>query len=263
MAVNEGSLLSRNIIADKGQPYDGGPLVIIGAHYDTLEDSQGASDNGSGVATVLTIAEQIAAKAYPFDVRIVLFGSEEGGGSLVGALNGSRHYVKNMAAEETVGVIAMVNFDALGSGTTLLTTGDLRLTRKIEEIGRSLGMDIGPFREKDWTWSRTGGASDHAAFRLAGIPSVYLTSDDYSYINTPKDTIDHINPDLIGQGAEVGIGVIESLADGLLASDSTVSAGSPSPGPAAEVGTVDGDREALVAFHESTGGNNWELSQDG
>ena len=261
VAVNEGSLLSRNIIADKGQPYDGGPIVIIGAHYDTLGDSQGASDNGSGVAAVLTIAEQIADQTYPFDVRVVLFGSEEGGGSLKGPLNGSRHYVKNMPAEETGGVIVMVNFDSLGSGTTLLTTGDLRLTRKIEEIGRSFGMDIGLFLEKDWTWSRTGGASDHAAFRLAGIPTVYLTSDDYSRINTPKDTIDHINPVLIGQGAEVGIRVIESLADGLLTSDSTTSAASSPPDPAAEVGTVDGDREALVALHRSAGGDNWKFSQ--
>ena len=66
--------------------------VILGAHYDTVEDTQGASDNGSGLATLLTVATHIAERDYPFDVRIVLFGTEEFG------LVGSRHYAENMSS---------------------------------------------------------------------------------------------------------------------------------------------------------------------
>ena len=256
VSVGESPMPSQNIIADKGQLRDGGPRVIIGAHYDTLVDSQGASDNGSGVATVLTIAEHIAGQAYPFDVRVVLFGTEELGPGLLG----SRHYVEKMTREEIVSTIAMINFDALGFGTTLMSVGDFRLTDRAEEIGRSFGMNIGPFSETPW--ESYGGASDHAAFRQAGIPVLYLTSDDLSLINSPEDTIEHINPELLGRAAEVGLLVIESLSDGLLAPTPLSPVATLEPLPIAGSGTVVGDRDALVAFYKSTGGDGWENSNN-
>ena len=53
---------SRNVIADKLGTARRGRTVIIGAHYDTVADTQGANDNGSGIATALTIADQIAGR---------------------------------------------------------------------------------------------------------------------------------------------------------------------------------------------------------
>ena len=76
---------SQNVVADMRKSANDPPSrqVILGAHYDTVEDTQGASDNGSGLAALLTVARHIAGRDYPFDVRIVLFGTEEFG--LVGS----------------------------------------------------------------------------------------------------------------------------------------------------------------------------------
>ena len=51
--------------------------LIIGAHYDTTPNSPGANDNGSGVAAALVVAEELSDDELPFDLRFVLFGSEE------------------------------------------------------------------------------------------------------------------------------------------------------------------------------------------
>ena len=196
---------SRNVIADKPGTAGDSRTVIIGAHYDTVADSEGASDNGSGIATVLTLAQHIAARDYPFDVRIILFGSEEIG------LFGSLHYVANMSEDEIASTIAMLNFDAFGSGTTLDAAGDPDLVAETSRIGTEIGIDVGRFSEEPWI--ALGGASDHGPFRLAGIPVLFLISDDLSRINSPLDEIRHVNPHLLGFATEIGIGLLDWLGE--------------------------------------------------
>ena len=203
--VGVAELPSRNIIADKPGTTGDGRTVIIGAHYDTVADTEGASDNGSGVATVLTLAEHMAGRNYPFDVRIILFGSEEIG------LLGSQHYVATMSAEEIDNTTAMLNFDAFGSGGALQASGDPHLIAAASESGRHFGLDLGRFSED--AWASLGGASDHGPFRLAGIPVFFLISDDLSRINSPADEIRHINPHLLGIAAEIGVHMLDWLAD--------------------------------------------------
>ena len=87
-------LSSQNIIAIVPSVTSTGRPVIIGAHYDTVISTQGASDNASGVASVLAMAEHIRGHDYPFDLRVVLFGAEEDG------LRGSNHYVDNMSPDD-------------------------------------------------------------------------------------------------------------------------------------------------------------------
>lgn len=195
---------SRNVIADKPGTTGDGRTVIIGAHYDTVADTEGASDNGSGVATVLTLAEHIANSDFPFDVRIILFGSEEIG------LFGSQHYVANMSAEEIENTVAMLNFDAFGSGSTLEASGDPDLVAAASDFGRDFGLDMGRFSEE--AWASLGGASDHGPFRLAGVPVFFLISDDLTRINSPADELRHVNPNLLGIATEVGIRMLDWLA---------------------------------------------------
>ena len=189
-----------NVVANMGGTEKTGHSVILGAHYDTVEETQGASDNGSGVAVLMTVARHIAERDYPFDVRIVLFGAEEEGQF------GSGQYVEDMSREGIDGTIAMLNLDAVGSGTSLTATGDFDLVSEAIETGRNFGAPI--IRE-------TGGmaSSAHTPFEEAGIPTLFLSSNDLSRINSPDDTIEHINPDLLGYAAEVAIAMLDSLAE--------------------------------------------------
>ena len=61
----------------KGIEQDGPvPLVVVGAHYDTVPHSPGADDNASGIAGIMELARLIS-KDPPPGVRLVAFALEE------------------------------------------------------------------------------------------------------------------------------------------------------------------------------------------
>ena len=124
---------SRNVIADKPGTADDGRVVVLGGHYDTVPAVPGANDNGSGIATLLTIAREIADREYPFTVRFIAFGAEELG------LRGSQHYVDQLSEEEIDATVAMLNFDALGSGPTTATLGHAEPTANGGNVCRGAG----------------------------------------------------------------------------------------------------------------------------
>jgi Zn-dependent M28 family amino/carboxypeptidase len=52
-------------------------IVVVGAHYDTVDDSPGADDNGSGVAALLALARMFAGTHPHRTIRFVAFANEE------------------------------------------------------------------------------------------------------------------------------------------------------------------------------------------
>ena len=202
ISVAERKLASQNVVATMRKRGDDDPprWVILSAHYDTVANTQGAGDNGSGLASLLTIARHIAGRDYPFDIRIVLFGAEEA------ALDGIEYFVENMGLWGRDGTIAMLNFDTLGSGSTFHVTGDHDLTSEAIRIGKGMGVPIS--LEGRW-WPTT----EPEPFEEAGIPTMFMSSNDTSRINSPEDTIEHINPDLLGYAAEIGIAMLDRLAN--------------------------------------------------
>ncbi len=52
-------------------------IVLVGAHYDSARGTPGANDNGSGLAALLVIAQQMRGKQFPRTIRFVAFSNEE------------------------------------------------------------------------------------------------------------------------------------------------------------------------------------------
>jgi hypothetical protein len=65
-----------NIVAWK-QGAMGNSTILIGAHYDTVRDSPGADDNGSGVGALLEIARVLAPYEFEQNIMLVAFDMEE------------------------------------------------------------------------------------------------------------------------------------------------------------------------------------------
>lgn len=191
---------SRNVIADKPGTAGEGRVVVLGGHYDTVPNVPGANDNGSGIATLLTIAREIADREYPFTVRFIAFGAEELG------LYGSNYYVDQLSNEEIDSTVAMLNFDALGSGPQTATLGTLSLQRIVEEYAEEQGIDISIGYTMDW------GSSDHAAFHEAGIDHIFFLGKDFSRIHTPDDKLEFVETELLGNAAFLGMALLDMLA---------------------------------------------------
>ena len=192
---------SRNVVAEKPGTAGDGKVVILGGHFDTVPGTQGATDNGSGTATLLAVARAIHGKPYPFTIRFIAFGSEELG------LFGSRSYVASLTDAEREAIVAMLNFDVPGSGKAVELEGSLDLIRQVLGYGRENGIEVKVGRPLE------GASSDHATFIEAGIPAVMFLADDLSRLHTPEDRIEFVRPELMGNAAVLGIGLLDLLAE--------------------------------------------------
>ncbi|MFT4166947.1 MAG: M28 family peptidase [Microlunatus sp.] len=102
-----------NVLADSPKGKNANQTVVVGAHLDSVLEGPGINDNGSGSATILEIAEQIAELGYTKNlrrqVRFAFWGAEENN------LLGSEHYVNSLSDAQLGQIYANLNFDMLGS----------------------------------------------------------------------------------------------------------------------------------------------------
>ena len=158
---DEVSNRTSNVIAQT-RGGDGDETVMLGGHLDSVVQGPGINDNGSGSATVLEIALQMAElDAEPRNrVRFAFWGAEELG------LVGSRHYVKGLAKGEIEDISAYLNFDMVGSPNSVRSVYEG--PDEVEEVyGRyfeARGIEIE-------TNSALDGRSDHGPFQEEGIPT--------------------------------------------------------------------------------------------
>jgi Peptidase family M28 len=87
-------------------------IVIVGAHYDSVEACPGANDNASGVAAVLALADAFAKAKPARTLRFVAFANEEPP-FFKTDLMGSMVYA-GRCQERKENVTAMIAFDGLG-----------------------------------------------------------------------------------------------------------------------------------------------------
>ena len=190
------NLPSQNVIAQKPGASDA--VVVLGGHFDSVPGLSGANDNASGTAVLLAIAELLADVDLPYTLRIVPFGSEELG------LLGSRFYVQELSSAELENTKLMLNFDALSTGSGVAIFGDGVFTDLINEKGSEVGVDVRVSR------GMRGGTSDFAVFREAGVPFVMFFGDDASRIHTELDTVEFVQPEMLGGAAAAAAALLQS-----------------------------------------------------
>jgi Zn-dependent M28 family amino/carboxypeptidase len=172
------------------------PLVVVGAHYDTVSWSPGADDNASGVAGLMEMA-RLLSEAPPPGVRLVAFALEEPPvfrsrhmGSYVYARSLQRKGVrlKGMICLEMIGYFS----DRPGSqsfplffmekfypdtGNFIALVGNRKSAGWTEEVKKSFsqGTDL-PVESLNAPWIVPGmDFSDHWSFNRLGYPAVMVT----------------------------------------------------------------------------------------
>lgn len=194
--TNSGKIgYSQNVVAflpaNTGEP--DAPLVIVGAHYDSVIAGNGADDNASGVASMIEIAETVVSYERDYDVVFVAFGAEEAG------LKGSYHFAGEMSEIDVDRTAAMINFDSLIAGDKLyIHAGSNEKTgprdAMLSIIGDlSLPIETQPGLNEHYPAGFTPDYfSDYTAFNQAGIPVVAFESTNWElgdldgYVQTEK-----------------------------------------------------------------------------
>ncbi|RQG99468.1 M28 family peptidase [Natrarchaeobius oligotrophus] len=174
---------SRNVEGVLGPDTDG--EILLTAHVDAHDISDGAIDNAVGCAIVAEVARLLThvESSLGTRVRFVCFGSEETG------LHGAYHW---LSANDPDSVEAILNVDLAGDSRTLLATtnGFDALADLFEDVGESLSVPVS-------IDERTRAVGDQWAFVQRGIPSVLLGSvserADRGWGHTHADTLDKID----------------------------------------------------------------------
>jgi hypothetical protein len=200
----------RNIIGELPGP---GPVLVIGAHYDSEYHPKGfvgANDAAAAVGTAIELARAIARlprSATSPGIRFVLFDGEEEPfptqDFYADALRGSKAYVQ-LHAEE---LRAMVLLDYIGNkGVRLRREGnsDQGLWDQVRAAAGRVGVGAAfPAGRQVSIFD------DHTPFRRAGIPAVDLIDWDYRYKDTVQDTYDKLSVDSVDA---VGETMVEFVA---------------------------------------------------
>ena len=99
----------------------------------------------------------------------------------------------------------MINVDSVGTGriSAFASVGMESLARgSAEALGiRLADVDVSQFL-----------GSDHLPFQYAGVDFLVLSADRLDYINSPQDTIKHLDPTPMGQAAAIVLEMLERLS---------------------------------------------------
>jgi hypothetical protein len=198
------------IVTIKGQSNPEG-LVIACAHYDTIEVSPGADDDGSGVASILMMAEILTKYNHNSTIQLILFSGEEQG------LLGSKKYVEELSNQNIIGVLAL---DKIGYAKTTYQGKTIRhhadpasswMQEITEEISKKYIDEINLKIEK----LPFDGSSDHKAFVDIGYPGSNLVEETLNpYYHTSEDLIKHMNITYLKKVCQLATCTIASIAQG-------------------------------------------------
>ena len=161
---------SRNIIGTRRGTREG-YTIIIGAHYDSPRDSNGAVDDASGVGVVLELARLFSNQRLEPSLKFVFFGANKpGGGDIEDRLVGARRFIDMLGTMDEKDVVGMIEVDCVGQGEQLALrtqeTGLQRLKAKLGTYAREAGTETVSLKST--------GDSDNIPFEDAGVPAVWI-----------------------------------------------------------------------------------------
>ena len=234
-------VLPKNTVGDGDEQ-----MVLLGAHYDHLgygiEGSSlarkdeagkvfmGADDNASGVAAVLSIAQQLALQSRTRDVAFAFWSGEELG------LLGSEAFVESKTVHlEDISVY--MNFDMVGrmrsNKLILQAIGSSDVwPRLVEQTNVSIGFDIQMMEDPYLP-------TDVMSFNQVEIPSINFFTGSHSEYHRPADSPELINYDDLGRIVKFGTNLVGKVM-GLKKSPSFIKVARKSEGV--------GSRDTVRAF---------------
>jgi hypothetical protein len=211
-----------------------GEIIVVGAHYDTIEGSPGANDNATGAAAVLALARSFSGQKTSRTLRFVEFVNEEPPYYQTPQM-GSWDYAKRLR-ERGGRVIAMLSLETIGyysdkegsqqypfpfslfypsKGNFIAFVGNISSRSLVREVISSFREHTRFPSEGGALWGSIEGVgwSDHWAFWEEGYPAMMVTDTAlfrYPGYHAVYDTPDKVQYDRL---ARVVSGLIKVVAD--------------------------------------------------
>jgi carboxypeptidase Q len=192
-----GPVESANVIGEIVGHESPEQIVVVGAHLDSWDLSEGTTDNGVGSVSVLAAADAIIKSGVKprRTIRFVLFTGEEQG------LLGSIAYVKQHQSEMKNHLGNLVLDAGPGPVKEFQLGGRSDLVAAFEPFTDSL-LNIREIKVTD----KIEFGTDTGPFILAGLPGINLDQDspDYKYTqHSAADSLEEVKQEVLAQDATV------------------------------------------------------------
>jgi glutaminyl-peptide cyclotransferase len=214
----------RNIVGRAGT----GPVILLGAHYDTRRKADkepdegrrgepvlGANDGGSGVAVLLELARTLDTAHMTNEVWLTFFDAEDNGGLDGWAYSAGSEY---MAANLKVAPTMVVILDMIGDADQNIykeQNSTPELQDQIWAVAARLGYEGQFIPEYKWTIT-----DDHIPFLRRGYPAVDMIDFDYPFWHTAQDTTDKVSAASLERVGRVLQAFLEEIGKGQEAGNS-------------------------------------------
>lgn len=186
-------------------------VIVVGAHYDCVEQTFGTDDNASGVGVLLELASIYSTKESPYTIRFILFSAEEPG------CLGSQYYVDNLSQEDRDRIACMINIDSIAAGDNMYLYGGTVddsgsivqdwAVYQAQSAADLLGIDMSfhPDVNDSFPTPTKATASDQMPFANVGIPYIYCEASNWNgepYTNFYQTSNSAVNGGTIMHKAE-------------------------------------------------------------
>jgi Zn-dependent M28 family amino/carboxypeptidase len=227
----------RNLVVEKNGSDPHKPIIILGAHYDTVPGTRGADDNASGIAGLLEVARLLKRSATSRTIRFVAFPHEEppyfytnlmGSRQYAGILKRSGEKVRVMICLEMLGYAGEMYQqhypaplmrwwghypkygDYIGLVSNIRSLGIMSVFRKAMRKHCRVGVQslaapgfLAPLY-----------LSDHSSFWKEGLPAIMVT--DTAFLRNPhyhllSDTPETLNYEFLAKVVEGISGAVLEL----------------------------------------------------
>ncbi len=211
-------------------------ILLVGAHYDTVETTPGADDNASAVAVLLELSRALAAAAPALTVRFVAFVNEEPPFFPFGKTGSS--VCARAARQRGERIRLMISLEMLGyyrsepgsqrypplfrwfyprRGDFVAFVSNLRSRRELRGLVDAFraSSDFPAESAATFAWVPGVGWSDHLAFWRAGYRAVMVTDTAFyrnPHYHGPGDTPDKLDYRAMARVAGGLAGALRALA---------------------------------------------------
>jgi hypothetical protein len=196
-SLTGGPVESANVVGEiAGREYPE-QIIVVGAHLDSWDLSEGTTDNGTGTSSVLAAADAImkSGQRPRRTIRFVLFTGEEQG------LLGSLAYTRQHASEMKDHLAAIVLDEGQGPIKEFQMGGRKDLIPAIDAFVDAL-ENLREIKVND----KCEFGTDTGPFILAGLPGINMNQDspDYKYTHhSAADAMEAVKPDILTQNATI------------------------------------------------------------
>ncbi len=201
-----------NIEATLKGKNDDSNVFILCAHYDSVDISPGADDDGSGVSIVLLLANILSGYVFNSTIKFVLFSGEEQG------LLGSKDYVEKIIMQK-INIIGVLNLDGVGYSSNSVDGNKIRhhantQSSWMQEISKNIENKYDEYIDLEILSLPHVAISDHQSFVEKGYDASYFLENTLNpFYHTSEDKSENMNFTYLSEVCKLSLGCLVTMVE--------------------------------------------------